>query len=231
MAKVIPLTQGKYATVDDEDYKWLSKYKWHANRGKTGIWYAARKGIHKQGRPQTTIWIHREILGLRPGDGQECDHINHDGLDNRRANIRISTTTQNQQNRRVQPGTSKFKGVIFHRGSWLAQINIEGNRIFLGSYDSEVAAALVYDREARKHFGEFVCPNFPEVVDYRGVKLHKNLRSLGEKNPSAKLTEEQVLDIRTRREAGEKLVALAKEFGVQCDAISKIHRRRTWKHL
>ena len=87
--KLIPLTQGKFAIVDAEDYDRLSQYKWQAEKHKT-TFYAKRKSKYK------SIKMHREIL--KPSNGMICDHKNHNGLDNRRCNIRLCTHAQNQHN-------------------------------------------------------------------------------------------------------------------------------------
>lgn len=157
--KHIPLTQGKFAIVDDGDFGWLSKRKWCAIF--TGRhWYAVRT-VRKNGK-WTTNWMHRLILNTPVG--MDSDHINHDGLDNRRANLRICTKSQNSYNqrKRQRPASSRFKGVCWHKAArkWLARIGHNRKRIYLGSYDSELEAAQAYDRAALEHFGEYALTNF-----------------------------------------------------------------------
>lgn len=97
--KAIPLSQGKFALIDDEDFDLVSKYRWHCNGG-----YA------KCGN----ILTHRLILGL--GNGTLTDHINWDKADNRKANLRVCTPSQNIAHIRKSPGkSSKFKGVSWHK--------------------------------------------------------------------------------------------------------------------
>ena len=91
----IPLTQDKVALIDDEDYERIAAHKWCAIRDRSQ-WYAARN-TQRDGR-NTTVRMHREILGLSLGDGMETDHRNGDGLDNRRDNLRVATHAQNQAN-------------------------------------------------------------------------------------------------------------------------------------
>ena len=125
------------------------------------MWYAARHSSRKNGK-QTTIQMHRLLLGLKPGDSRESDHKDGNGLNNRRNNLRIATRAQNQHNQRPQKGTSRFKGVCWHRDAakWQAQIQIERRKIHLGYFDSEIEATRAYDAAARNHFGEFARLNF-----------------------------------------------------------------------
>lgn len=153
----IRLTQGRFAIVDPEDYEALSRHKWCAAKdGNT--YYAVRSQAYKQ------IRMHREILKV--GGGLVCDHINHDGLDNRKANVRICTRQQNSRNRRAQEGTtSRYKGVDWNKRlqKWRARIYLNGRARFLGYFSSEIEAAKAYDRAARKYHGEFASLNFPEL--------------------------------------------------------------------
>lgn len=95
----------------------------------------------------------------------QVDHINHNGLDNRRANLRNVTRIQNQRNQLPQiGGTSQYKGVCWDKANrkWMAQFTIRGRRYYLGRFISEIEAGKAYDRAARKHFGEFALCNFEE---------------------------------------------------------------------
>ena len=104
--------------------------------------------------------MHRVILGLE--QGTLCDHRNHDGLDNRRQNLRPCNDSQNAGNKRKHLGaSSQLKGVDWHKSSrkWRAQIRINGRSKHLGCFTSETAAAAAYDRAALIHFGEFALTN------------------------------------------------------------------------
>lgn len=157
--KFIPLTQGRMAIVDDKDYEWLNQWKWYVYK-KRHTYYAVRMTGF---RPQKQIFMHRLILN--PPDGFESDHINHNGLDNRRANLRACTRSQNQQNKKAKLGvTSQYKGVHYRLGKlkkhWIAQIQINKKSIYLGYFKNEIAAAKAYDSKAVELFGDFAYLNF-----------------------------------------------------------------------
>jgi len=129
--KEIPLTKGLVALVDDEDFEALSRFKWHVG-GSRG--YAMRGGFY----------MHREIL--KPANGVHIDHVNGNPLDNRRANLRLATRSENQQNRRGanHDSTSGFRGVYLNRrlGKWYGQVRFQGRNNYLGSHASPELAAL-----------------------------------------------------------------------------------------
>ena len=129
MSKKIPLTQGKYAIVDDENYEWLSKHKWYAHR-EGNTFYALR---HTKGKNRKTLRMHREILGVP--EGMEADHRSGDGLDNREINLRICTSQENRFNQRKQEGrSSNYKGVYWNKRDrkWYAQIRHNGKGAYIG---------------------------------------------------------------------------------------------------
>lgn len=151
--KEIELDQGAYAFVDDTDYPILMGYKWHLHKKKNGSCYAITVVAKKP------VLMHRMIL--QPPIGSLVDHINNNGLDNRRRNLRLCTSTQNCMNRsktRKSKG-SKYKGVWFHKykenGYWRAGIRINNKTQHLGIFKTELGAALAYNEAAEKLFGEF----------------------------------------------------------------------------
>lgn len=151
--KEIPLTRGKVALVDLDDLEMVSGNKWCAMKGRNGAYYATSKD---------SILMHRHILGLSRGDRRVVDHVNGDGLDNRRANLRVCESKENLRNTgRSKRNKSGFKGVYFdkHRGRWAAAICINNKRIALGRFDSASEAALAYDQAAVAHHGEFAWTN------------------------------------------------------------------------
>jgi hypothetical protein len=158
----IPLTQGKYAIVDPEDYERLNKYKWYAIRSKN-TFYAGRHSRPPKGRKRQYIKMHRVVL--RPPRGLIIDHINHNGLDNRKANLRAVTYAQNTLNRVwVKPphAHSRYKGVTWHKAQrkWQVQICYNGKHRTVGYFDNELDAAKAYDEAAKKYHKEFAVLNF-----------------------------------------------------------------------
>jgi hypothetical protein len=151
--KLIPLTQEKYAIVDEEDYAELSKYKWHYNKKNKHVRLGIRKYTSK------TLYMHRELLKT----DSNIDHINHNTLDNRKSNLRICTQADNCKNTSSRRGkTSKFLGVHKHsqQNVWIAQIKVDGKIKHLGSFKDEEEAAKAYDKAAVEYFGEFASLNF-----------------------------------------------------------------------
>lgn len=158
--KEIILTQNQVALVDDADYEWLNKRKWCANKTRAHHTFYAKR--YTKGKMEC---MHRVILGLKRGDKRQCDHIDGNGLNNQRFNLRVCTIQQNQQCKRNLKGTSKYKGVSLNHGcrTWGVRIQVNYKRIHLGSFHSESDAARCYDKAALKYFGEFARPNFREI--------------------------------------------------------------------
>ena len=162
----IELSRGYTSDIDDEDYEWVSQYKWNVSLC-NHTQYAYRYSYKPNGTGAKK-YMHREIMERYNGalgSGMQIDNINHDGLNNRKTNLRICTQSQNNWNGRgILEGTSKYKGVYFYksRGKWVAQMCLFGKRIFIGRFDSEIDAARAYDRVAKEKYGEFAKLNFPE---------------------------------------------------------------------
>jgi hypothetical protein len=153
----------RYAKVDPADYKRLRKYKWFVKVGSNSF-YAFRHIPTKKVKREPIIHMHQEVIKVPKG--MIIDHINRYGMDNRSANLRPATHSQNMCNRKKFsiPSSSKYKGVSWHKGSlkWQAKIRFERKLIHLGTFKNEIDAAKVYDEAAKKYHGEFACLNFPE---------------------------------------------------------------------
>jgi len=168
----IKLTQGKVALVDDEDYERLNRYRWCAFRN-LNTYYASRSISGS-----ATISMHRQILSVSPG--KEIDHKDGNGLNNQKDNLRSCTHSQNCANQRSQVNvSSKFKGVFWETGrrKWNASIGVAGQRMHLGRFKTEKAAALVYNVAAINHFGEFARLNIVNQVSREDIS--EKLKELG----------------------------------------------------
>lgn len=148
--KKIPLTQNMEAIVDDEDYAFLSQWKWFCDRG-----YACRWEYEPGGKGKKKIVYMHRLLNETP-KGLFTDHINGNRNDNRKANLRTCTFRQNILNKKKRADSlQKYKGVHLHGGKYRAQICDRGKRITVGRYESEEEAAIAYNEAALNLFGEF----------------------------------------------------------------------------
>jgi hypothetical protein len=162
--KIIPLSQGLTALVSDEDFEFLSQWKWYAAKTGSGNIYARRVDHRKKNK---VIFMHRVITNA-PG-GLVVDHINHNTLDNRRENLRVCTNYENFQNVNPDKMSSSFgkssrgyRGVRLFEGKWWrAQIHIGKKAIHLGTFKTAEDAARAHDEAARK-YGKTTHVNFPD---------------------------------------------------------------------
>lgn len=147
--KKIHLANNKgIALVDDEDYDLLNQYKWYNNIGYARTWvYINNKKIMK--------YMHQVLINTIKN---EIDHIDGNGLNNQKDNLRIVTRSQNNMNRTKRKGTSsKYKGVYFDikRNKWSTEITFNSKKIFLGRFKDEIEAAKVYNKKAKELFKEY----------------------------------------------------------------------------
>jgi hypothetical protein len=155
----IPLTQGKHAMVDAEDYARVRRHKWCLSRTGSQL-YAYRKHYGK------SLRLHQFIMN--PPQGLVVDHIDGNGLNNRRGNLRICTRLQNAWNhkRRKQPdASSRYMGVYpcrRPRDKWYVKIQCDGDGTYLGPFDSAIEAARARDYKAVELFGEYASLNCPD---------------------------------------------------------------------
>lgn len=154
--KTIPLSQGQYALVDEQDFEYLNQWKWCAVWDKkTNGYYAKRAaGNGKQ------IYMHR--LLVNPTKGMVVDHRNHNTLDNQRVNLRVCTRKENAWNQRRPSNKAGYRGVISHKNRFVSQITVNYERKYLGSFATSLEAARVYDNAAKTYFGQFAITNFKD---------------------------------------------------------------------
>jgi hypothetical protein len=130
-----------------------------------GRWRRSKSGYAWRWSGTTFVFLHRHLLGLSYRDGKSVDHANGDGLDNRRSNIRLATSSQNNANRRSRLSVDHRRGVSLRpSGRWQAQIRVDGAQRFLGNYGTEEEAARAYDAAALEVHGEFARVNFTSVA-------------------------------------------------------------------
>ena len=154
MEKIIinsPKYGQKEVFIDLENYEYIKNFNWILEKG-SNTFYAYRKQKNK------TIKMHREIMNLNFGDGLIVDHINHNGLDNRKINLRIATKKENAQNSLSQKNSSsKYLGVSFYKRDkiWTAQIKINDKKKHLGRFEKEIDAAIAYNNAAIINYKNF----------------------------------------------------------------------------
>ena len=148
----IPLPGGHETLIDDQDELLVAGFAWRVLKQKNTFYVHAWHG-------QLHLYMHRLIAGAAPR--RLVDHVNRNGLDNRRANLRVATSSENGANRvadaRVRRTTSDFKGVFLdrERSKWSASIHIDGKTRSLGRFATELEAAVAYNEAALKAWGRF----------------------------------------------------------------------------
>jgi hypothetical protein len=159
-----------FTIVDDGDYRELSEYRWHrnpVNHSPEAPGYAVR--LDRSFEPRRLVQMSRQLLELVHGDGLQADHINGSTLDNRRANLRVVTHAENQQNKRAYKGSvSSFRGVWWEEGkrAWRACGRINGKRTHVGWFRNEVDAARAVEAWRREHM-PFAQPD-PAIAQWVG---------------------------------------------------------------
>jgi hypothetical protein len=130
--KEIQLTRGQFALVDDADYEWLNQWKWFAQKHKDS-YYAARTRSETETVTRGIILMHRVIMDTP--DDMQVDHINHNGIDNQRLNLRNCTQQENLWNREPKHGKELPTGVsMFRKTKYRARITVNYKEIHLGHF-------------------------------------------------------------------------------------------------
>jgi hypothetical protein len=151
--KEIQLTRGQVALVDDADYTWLNQWKWFAQKF-NNTFYAARTRSETETITRGIILMHRVIM--ETPDGMQVDHINHNGIDNQRFNLRNCTQQENLWNREPKKGKELPKGISIIRGTkYRARITVNYKEIHLGHFDELEPAIEAYQKASEFYFGDF----------------------------------------------------------------------------
>ena len=141
-----------FALVDDEDFDFLNKWRWHTdNKG-----YVVRRV--RVGGKKLVVYMHREIM--KTPSGMVTDHINGLRNDNRKDNLRVCTDAENKRNRgKTMNNSSGFKGVYWQKqiGRWYSRIMVDNKDIYLGTFDTPELASKAYIKASKKYHGEFSC--------------------------------------------------------------------------
>lgn len=158
--KTIPLSGGYTAIVDDDDYERVCRYKWYPQYLNGEVRYAKHASV--KNCYHTQFSLHRFIMGCKKGDGKVVDHINGNGLDNRKCNLRICTQAKNRLNARGKvKSTSRYKGVSWNtrQRKWYATTRYNGKYRLIGTFDDEEEAAIAYNVAVQLFYGEYAYLN------------------------------------------------------------------------
>lgn len=153
--RTIPLNHGQVAIVDDDDFDWLSQWKWHAKYSVHRRKWIAARGIRNH-QNKAILLMHRQILNLT--GSEQTDHINGDTLDNRRSNLRSCDASENCVNRRRRDA-SQFRGVFSRGERFRALFTFRGNKYYGGTHATAEEAARAYNELALRHCPEFAILN------------------------------------------------------------------------
>lgn len=162
MTKEIKLTQGRVALVDDDDYEYLSQWKWFLSSSNSRA-YAVRKSRIQEVElePHSHVFMHKILL--KCPNNAVVDHKDGNKLNNQKHNLRICTHKQNARNS-TKPISNKsgYKGVFYYesRNKYHSRIKVNGRSIHLGYFTDATLAARAYDNAAKKYFGDFARLNF-----------------------------------------------------------------------
>lgn len=233
MVREVPLTQGKVALVDDDDFDRVMRHKWCAVFMPSGSHWYAKRGISQEGKT-FNCFLHRFILGVP--DGVKVDHENNDGLDCRKENMRVASSRQNGRNVGApRSNTSGFKNVIKCGSRWGVRIKTDSGPKGFGTYRTIEEAAAVADAAIRRFHGEFGRPLFDAPMPEGVALLDRYLAGEGaliaaEKRRTTKIDRETAARIRDEYQSnGVPQRVIAAQYGVSKETVSHIVTGRSWK--
>lgn len=152
----IPLPQQKFAEVDDADHAYISTFRWKISKGRGGTMYACRH-VRRDDGTRTTRAMHRDVvermIGRLLSGIEHVDHIDGNGLNNTRSNLRNVTCSQNLRNcrKKFDGASSRYLGVCKSGTKWSSRIKVSYKQIWLGTFRTEVEAALAREWYVASH--------------------------------------------------------------------------------
>jgi hypothetical protein len=157
---ILELTRGYRTTIDANMYNLIRPHRWHVMTSNNKQYAIHTKRINKDVNhgKNKCIMMHRLIMGVKEYNGTVIDHIDGDGLNNRKSNLRVCTHSENHMNQKVRINSfTGLKGVFYdkRRNYYYSSIIVNSKCIYLGSFESPDMAKKAYDNAAIKHFGEF----------------------------------------------------------------------------
>lgn len=155
--KIIKITKGKEVLVDDEDFEYLNQFKWYFN---------GRYALHTTGGRKNPKKIRMHVLINKTPSGYDTDHINGNGLDNRKENLRTATHAENMMNTdKWKTNTSGYKGVHWNKSKkkWIVKFNMNKKEKYIGSFDDINIAIAAYDNAILQYRGEFGRVNLCQI--------------------------------------------------------------------
>lgn len=158
--KEIPVSRGMVALVDDEDFDLVGHLRWYASIVNKGSCFYAARHTSRKSEKHMVIYMHRIILNAP--SGMDVDHINGNGLDNQKKNLRLCNHQQNMCNIRKRKGASSlYKGVHWAKihQRWVAKIEVNKKIRAVGVFRTEIEAALAYNEAAKELHGEYAVLN------------------------------------------------------------------------
>lgn len=149
-----------YAIVDDDDEGYVSQFTWYGLAKET-TYYACRRGSIHGNKPNTSIFLHRELMNVLETPNIEVDHIDNNGLNCVRSNMRLATRSQNARNNNVRRGKTGYIGVRKRNSLYIAYAHVDGKYTYVGTFSTDVEAAQARDQYVIERYGEFNRLNFP----------------------------------------------------------------------
>jgi hypothetical protein len=156
--KRIILTKGYEALVDDDDYETVNRFNWHMGNYNHGYTVYAKTSLPRNGGEKRFMLLHNFIM--QPPDGFTVDHIDKNGLNCQRNNMRFATKTQQVTNRNAKMPYG-YRGIRPIGNLWETRLAIQ-RKVYRNSHETKEEAAKAYDKLAKQYHGEFASLNFPE---------------------------------------------------------------------